>query len=109
MVYINSESQKMTILKSKTNKILDKFVLINQTDKNKIEIDLEQDSIEYSKNTISINLVNILSNLSVSGQYDYYFYSNGDMVESGILQYEDFNTEIQSYNLEHKNIIQYNG
>ena len=109
MVYINSESQKMTILKSKTNKIIDKLVLINQTDKNKIEIDLEQDDIEYSKNTISIILANILNNLSVSGQYNYYFYSNGDIVESGILQYEDFNTEIQAYDIEHKNIIQYNG
>lgn len=109
MVYINSESQKMTILKSKTNKIIDKLVLINQTDKNKIEIDLLQDDIEYSKNSISIILGNILSKLSVSGQYDYYFYSNGDMVESGILQYEDFNTEIQAYDIEHKNIIQYNG
>lgn len=109
MVYINSESQKMTILKSKTNKIIDKLVLINQTDKNKIEIDLSQDDIEYSKNSISIILDSILSNLTVSGQYDYYFYSNGDMVESGILQYEDFNAEIQAYDIEHKNIIQYNG
>lgn len=107
MVYINSESVQMTVLKSKNAQITE-LKLINQTDNSELSFDLGKEDVEYNKNTLIINLDNILPELKVSGQYDYYLYENNEIVESGILQFNDFTSEINSYNI-NKKIIQYEG
>lgn len=106
MVYINNESDKIVILKSQNHQIT-KIELVNQTDKTKLVFDLSEDDVEYNKHTISINLENIIESITVAGQYDYFLYNGEDKVQSGILQFSDFNLERNSYNVE-QNIIQYN-
>lgn len=109
MIYIDSNSLKMTILKSKNAENITKIKLINQTDKNELSFDLSSGEIEYKKNTIDISVSNIVSSLVTTGQYDYYLYSGDTVAESGILQFNNFEAEIQSYDLENKNTIQYEG
>lgn len=106
MVYITENTEKMAVLRSKMLPI-DKMVLKNQTDKTLFSFDLKEDEVEYSKNTITIDLSNIKDSIKVSGQYNYYLYYLGEVVESGILQVGEFKTKIETYNTK-SNIIQYN-
>lgn len=103
MIYIDSNSLKMTVLRCEKTQI-DSLVLINQTDKTKYTFIL--DNVEYTKHTYEIHLDNIISQLSTAGQYDYFIYNGETLVQSGIAQFGEFKTERTEYNFEQK-IIQY--
>lgn len=103
MVYIDSNSVKMTVLKSENTQI-DKLELVNQTDKTKYHFVLE--NVEYTKHTYEIDLENIITELSTTGQYDYYLFNGDTLVQSGIVQFNDYKSEMKAYKFENK-IIQY--
>lgn len=103
MVYIDSNSLKMTVLKSENTQI-DRLELINQTDKTKYSFVLE--NVEYGKHTFEINLENIIGELFTTGQYDYFLFNGDRLVQSGIAQFNDYKADRKEYKFEQK-IIQY--
>lgn len=109
MVYIDKNIDKIAILRSKLNRTINGVTLINQVDKNKIEIEVKDFDIEYKKNEYLIKSYIFLEKLSVTGQYDYYLLEDDNVIESGILQFNNFEPEIKSYEIENKNTIQYEG
>lgn len=103
MIYID-KTHKIGKFPKISNDSFSRIRFVNQVSNQEIVFNTSQ----TGKNIVyTIDLEPIIDQF-VEGQYDYYFENdNGDVVNSGILQFGDFEAELIEYNQE-KNTIQYN-
>lgn len=96
MVYINENTIKVKFPRV-SKSLVNKLVITNQTTKQVIEIDTND---EYT--------IDITSNIGwfVVGQYDYQFKNDDKVVSCGILQFGDYKPTNEKYTSK-RNIIQY--
>lgn len=96
MVYINENTIKVKFPRV-SKSLVNKLVITNQTTKQVIEIDTND---EYT--------IDITSNIGwfVVGQYDYQFKNNDKVVSTGILQFGEYTPNNEKYTSK-RNIIQY--
>lgn len=103
MIYID-KNKKIGKFPKISNDSFNRIEFINQVTNKKIILET------YDKGSgliYNIDLSNIIEEFE-PGQYNYYFYnSNDDVVNAGILQFGDFDANLVEYNT-NKNIIQYN-
>lgn len=104
MVYINKTHKKIGKFPKISNDSINRIEFINQVTNQKITF--VPDIINKTNIVCTIDLSTIIEQF-VDGQYDYYFYNSAnDVIDSGILQFGDFDANLVEYNTE-KNIIQY--
>lgn len=103
MIYID-KNNKIGKFPKISNDSFSRIRFVNQVSNQEIVFNTSQ----IGKNIVyTIDLEPIIDQF-VEGQYDYYFENNnGDVINSGILQFGDFEPELIEYNQE-KNTIQYN-
>lgn len=103
MIYIDKDN-KIGKFPKISNDSFSRIRFVNQVSNQEIIFNTSQ----TGKNIVyTIDLEPIIDQF-VEGQYDYYFENNnGDVINSGILQFGDFEPELIEYNTE-KNTIQYN-
>jgi len=103
MIYIDKDN-KIGKFPKISNDSFSRIRFVNQVSNQEIVFNTSQ----TGKNIVyTIDLEPIIDQF-VEGQYDYYFENdNGDVINSGILQFGDFEAELIEYNQE-KNTIQYN-
>jgi hypothetical protein len=103
MIYID-KNNKIGKFPKISNDSFSRIKFVNQVSNQEIVFNTSQ----TGKNIVyTIDLEPIIDQF-VEGQYDYYFENNnGDVINSGILQFGDFEPELIEYNTE-KNTIQYN-
>lgn len=103
MVYTDKD-KKIVKFPKISNDSINRIEFINQVTNQKITF--VPDVMNKTNIVCTIDLSPI-SDQFVEGQYDYYFYnSNNDVIDSGILQFGNFDANLVEYNTE-KNIIQY--
>lgn len=103
MVYLEKTYKTVKFPKI-SNDSIKRIEFINQVTNQKITFD--PDVINKTNIVCTIDLSPIYDQF-VEGQYDYYFYnSNNDVIDSGILQFGDFDAKLVEYTHD-KKIIQY--
>lgn len=103
MIYID-KTKKIGKFPKISNDSFNRIEFINQVTNKKITFETNDKGNGLIYN---IDLSSIIDEFE-PGQYDYYFYNSAnDVVNSGILQFGDFEADLVEYSHE-KNIIQYN-